>query len=63
MPEKSPDNGQAGVEVTPEMIEAGVEFLWDSGRLASETRGPDEILVRKMYLLMSEARGVSGRKP
>ena len=27
MPEKSPESGQAGVEITPEMIQAGIDEL------------------------------------
>ena len=33
MPEESPDNRQAGVEVSPEMIEAGTVALHESGWL------------------------------
>ena len=44
--------GQAGVlteiEITPAMVEAGVRFLWESGRLDVESAGPDQLLVRDL---------------
>ena len=50
------DNRQAGaptgksdkIEITPAMIEAGVSFLHESGRLRSEAIGPDHLLVEHL---------------
>ena len=46
------DSGQAGaqikIEITPAMVEAGVRFLWESGRLDVESAGPDQLLVRDL---------------
>ena len=33
-------------EITPEMIEAGVEYLWESGFLEREVPGADHQLVK-----------------
>ena len=45
--------GQAGaeiqeIEITPEMIEAGVSFLWSSGRWDFQADGPDQLFVRQL---------------
>ena len=50
--EHKPETGQAGVEVTPEMIEAGVKVLDDSGRLISDARGGDRILIEEIFRAM-----------
>ena len=52
---------ERSVSVTPEMIEAGVKCLWDSGRLWSEAPGADDLLVEKMFRAVWSAQGVSGR--
>ena len=43
-------------EVTPEMIEAGVRVLWESGALETVMDGPDQLLVQKIFVAMSRAR-------
>lgn len=45
------------IEVTPEMIEAGVEVLLRYGRLTSDYRLPeDSALVERLFLAMLSAR-------
>ena len=53
--------GQAGVsegiEVTPEMIEAGLKELDDSGRLGGDRLlSGDEVLVQQVFLAMWRCR-------
>ena len=36
------------IEITPEVIEAGVMFLHESGRLRSGVIGPDRVLVKSL---------------
>ncbi len=53
MPEKSPDSGLAGVEITPEMIKAGVGALRHSGlREADETELYLNSVVVDVYCAM-----------
>jgi hypothetical protein len=53
----SPDSVEAGapeaeIEITPEMIEAGVCVLWDSG--AHEPMdGVDQLLIERIFVAMS----------
>lgn len=50
--------GQAGVqEVTTPMVRAGVAFLRESGRLAFDAQGPDEVLVEDLLRRVFDARG------
>ena len=59
MSEKSPDSGQAGVEITSGMVEAGVsEFLsWEeSDDYSAKT------LVRTVYLAMRRLEYLGSRK-
>ncbi len=51
----------AEIEVTPEMIEAGVRVLWDSGAVENPL-GADRILIRKIFLAMT-ALGLSRSSP
>ena len=50
--------GQAGadIEITPEMIGAGVNELWDSGRLCYEAGGSDRLLIKEIWETMERAR-------
>ena len=42
----------AEIEITPEMIEAGVRVLWDSG--AHEPMdGVDQLLIERIFVAMS----------
>ena len=34
------------IEISPEMVEAGVQYLWDSGRLERDVPGSDHLLVQ-----------------
>lgn len=45
-----------GLKATPEMIEAGVEVFWQSGRVEGEL-GSDRLLVAEMFQAMLRARG------
>jgi len=36
------------IEITPEMIEAGVKALWEAGRTDYQADGPDQLLVREI---------------
>ena len=38
------------IEITPEMIEAGVRVLLESGAVENPIAGADEILVKKIFL-------------
>lgn len=40
------------IEVTPEMIAAGVDVLWDSGAVENPMDGVDQELVRKIFVAM-----------
>lgn len=43
---------EAEIEITPEMIEAGVRVLWDSG--AHEPMdGVDQLLIKRIFIVMS----------
>jgi hypothetical protein len=46
------------IEVTPAMIEAGVNVLWESGAIETPMQDFDRDLVRKIFLAMSHALGV-----
>ena len=50
------DNGQAGVEVTLEMTEAGRGVLWESGRLEYRSPTSDLRLARDVFEAMEAAR-------
>ena len=41
------------IEVTEEMIEAGVRVLWKSGALETLMDGPDQMLVQEIFVAMS----------
>jgi hypothetical protein len=41
------------IKVTPEMIEAGVSVLWESGAIENPMDGVDQILVQKIFVAMS----------
>lgn len=48
------------IAVTPEMIEAGVGVLWESGAVENPMEGVDQELVRKIFSAMSHvSRGQS----
>jgi hypothetical protein len=42
------------IEITPEMIEAGVRVLWDSGA-HEPMEGVDQLLIEKVFVAMSRA--------
>lgn len=44
------------IEVTPEMIEAGVRVLYESGAIENPIYSNDQSLVCRIFLSMSEAR-------
>ena len=46
MPEESSENGQAGVEVTLEMIEAGARALWENTSLIEFPHPADRLGVK-----------------
>jgi hypothetical protein len=52
-PSESGGAGAPEIEVTPEMIEAGVTVLWKSGAVETANLGADQELVREMFLTMS----------
>lgn len=41
------------IEVTPEMIEAGLNVLWESGALETPMKGADQIVVKEIFVAMS----------
>lgn len=43
------------IEITPEMIEAGVCVLWESGAVEHPMQDHDRALVREIYLAMDRA--------
>ena len=45
MSEKSPDTRQVGVEITPEMIDAGTEALWEKTTLIEFPHPADRLGV------------------
>jgi hypothetical protein len=50
----TPENDKVvEIEVTPEMIEAGLHVLWDSGAVENPIHGVDQELVRKIFSAMS----------
>ena len=65
MPKQSPDIGQAGapngeIKITPEMVRAGLEYLWDSGRLDFESES-DRIYIEGILEAVFKAGGFSVR--
>ena len=46
---------EAEIETTPEMIEAGVRVLWDSGAVETPMEDFDRSLVQKIFVAMSRA--------
>jgi len=50
--EKSAGAPDAEIEVTPAMIEAGLDVLWNSGALETPMAGADRILVEEMFRAM-----------
>ena len=55
--EHKPENGQAGVEVTPEMIEAGVDILMRFDWGWSDPNAYAADIYRAMALLSSQDDG------
>jgi hypothetical protein len=53
--EKTIDAGAPEIEVTPEMIAAGVRVLWDSGAAEVPNLGADQDLIQKIFVAMSQA--------
>lgn len=49
-PVQGSGQGGAEIEVTPQMIEAGVKVIQDSGRLSLEADGPDHLLVQSILV-------------
>lgn len=44
---------EAEVEITPEMVEAGICVLWDSGAVETPMDGADRELVKRIFVAMS----------
>ncbi len=44
------------LQITPEMIEAACEVLWESGKLFAIAHGPDRLTVREMLDAALRAR-------
>lgn len=62
-PTSAPDLGAgepAQVEVTPEMVEAGISVLWASGAVEGEL-GSDKLLVAEIYRAMASLGPCGGR--
>lgn len=58
-PQKVVDQATAApeIEVTPEMMEAGLSILWESGAVEKPMEAPDRELVRRIYLAMARLAG------
>jgi hypothetical protein len=50
-----PREDKQEIEVTPEMIEAGLHVLWESGAIENPMDGVDQKLVRKIFVAMFHA--------
>jgi hypothetical protein len=48
---------EAEIEITPEMIEAGVRVLWESGAIETPMGDADRDLVHEIFVAMSLAGG------
>ena len=62
---EQPTSGQAGaeIEITPEMIEAGLLVLVESGRLFTDYEmSGDRILVQEVFSTMLSARSDEMRR-
>jgi hypothetical protein len=46
------DDSTDEIEITPEMIEAGLRVLWDSGAIENPMDA-DRVLIRKIFAAMS----------
>ena len=57
MSEYIPDNK---IEITPDMIEAGVKELFESGRINTDyVKGSDDVLVARIFQAMMDChRGI-----
>jgi hypothetical protein len=44
------------IEITSEMIEAGVRVLWESGAVEHPSSDADHNLIREIFLAMDQAR-------
>jgi hypothetical protein len=45
------------IEITPEMIEAGVKELFESGRINTDyAKGSDDVLVARIFQAMMDCR-------
>jgi len=56
MAASAPTSAEAGapeIEVTPEMIEAGLFTLYESGAIENPVEANDRSLVREIFLAMS----------
>ena len=51
------------VEVTPEMIEAGVKVLWESGSLETYIEDLDRMLVHSIFISMRRAASCRSSLP
>lgn len=51
------DKEASEIEITPEMIEAGLRVLWESGAVETPIGGADRELVQKIFVAMSHASG------
>lgn len=50
------DAGAPELEITPEMIEAGLRAYWESGAAEIPNASADRELIRRIYLAMSHVR-------
>jgi hypothetical protein len=56
------DAGAPETEITPEMIEAGIEILWNSGAVEHPLADCDKELIRKIFFAMLAASAPSQAK-
>jgi hypothetical protein len=56
----SAEAGAPEIEVTPEMIEAGIDVLYKSGAVEHQMCDVDRELIQKIFLAMLHARRSSG---
>jgi hypothetical protein len=47
--------GAPEIEITPDMIEAGVRVLWESGVVETPIDGVDQMVIQRIFVAMSLA--------
>ena len=45
--------GAPEIEITAEMLQAGVDVLWSSGAIDNPCLGSDRLLVKRLFLAMT----------